>query len=161
MIWRMVADFEAEHIVDDRSCRSRSASREAVGCRLAVPDAACARSSAERVEIGGKMAAHAVGADQHQRADRFARRFEVSAGDSSTPSAWALDGDLPPIRRSAASGPVAGERTHQLAIDRGRPVLTFPGRSVRLGDDVFLALLQICEKSAPIRCDGAGIFLKA
>ena len=47
---------------------------EAVGTRIEL-FAIARRFDAERIELGVEMTAHAVGADQHQRANRIARRL--------------------------------------------------------------------------------------
>ena len=65
-ISRIVAEFEAEHVVEEDLA-------VAVGLREAVMGGmqllgVAARLEIERIEIGVEMAAHPVGADQHEGA---------------------------------------------------------------------------------------------
>ena len=66
-------EFEAEHHVEE-DLAVEIGLGEAVGARIELLFVrhAC---NAERIEIGVEMAAHAVGADQHQRVDGIARRL--------------------------------------------------------------------------------------
>src|SRR6516164_11693200 len=61
------AIFEPEHVIEE-DLAVEIGLGEAVGARVKLL-AVARRLDAERVEIGVEMAAHAVGADQHQRAD--------------------------------------------------------------------------------------------
>ena len=64
------AVFEPEHVVEE-DLAVEIGFGEAVGARVEL--FAVARGfNAERIEIGVEMAAHAVGADQHQRTDGIA-----------------------------------------------------------------------------------------
>ena len=64
--------LEAEHAVDeDRPVEVGVGEAVGLGLQLAVH---LAVGEAERVEVGGEMAHDAIGADQHQRADRILRR---------------------------------------------------------------------------------------
>ena len=66
-------EFEPEHLVEeDRAIHVGFG--EAVGARVEL-FLVVARLEPERIEIGVEMAARAVGADQHQRVDRIARRL--------------------------------------------------------------------------------------
>ena len=90
------AVFEAEHVIEE-DLAVEIGFGEAVGARIEFL-AVARRLDAERIELGVKMAAHAVGADQHQRADRIARRL-VDVGRSwrlSAPLACALAAILAP-----------------------------------------------------------------
>ena len=82
------------------------------------------RLEAERIEIGVQMAAHAIGADHHQRAHAVARRALRSAsslgalvGCSRRRLARSLLADRLFRRR-----PIAVERVDQVALGRRRPV---------------------------------------
>ena len=94
--------LEAEHAVDeDRPVEVGIREAVGLGLELAVH---LAVGEAERIEIGGEMAHHAVGADQHQRADAEScvARSEA-AGDISKPSmCCALACRLPRRLRSSA-----------------------------------------------------------
>jgi hypothetical protein len=115
----------------------------------------------QRVEIGGEMAAHAVGTNQHQRADRIANGLKRLGRRQLDALGLRLVGNL--LLDAALGGflPIACQRRHQFAVDRHRPVGTLPGRALRVGEDVFLALLQAAEKGTPVSRDGAWVFLKA
>ncbi len=64
------AEFEAEHFVEkDRAVEIGFA--EAVGARIELL-LVVRRLQAERIEVGVEMAARAIGANEHQRADRVA-----------------------------------------------------------------------------------------
>ena len=66
-------ELEAEHLVEeDRAVHVGFA--EAVGARIEV-GLVVARLEPERIEIGVEMAARPIGADQHQRMNRIARRL--------------------------------------------------------------------------------------
>ena len=72
-ISRKRAVFEAEHVVEE-DLAVEIGFGEAIGARIEF-FAIARRLDAERIELGMEMAAHAVGADQHQRANRIARRL--------------------------------------------------------------------------------------
>ncbi len=78
---RMLPNSRPEHIVDeDRAVVVGSG--EAVVRRRRVRRGPRRLGDAERVEIGVQMAAHAVGADQHDGAHRIARRLvHVGVGE--------------------------------------------------------------------------------
>ena len=62
------AVFEAEHVVEE-DLAVEIGLGEAIGARIEL-FAIALRLDAERIELGVEMTAHAVGADQHQGADR-------------------------------------------------------------------------------------------
>ena len=73
-------EFEAEHLVEE-NLAVEIGFGEAVGARIELLLVRL-RLEAERIELGVEMAAHAVGADQHQRVDRIARRLlHVGGGE--------------------------------------------------------------------------------
>src|SRR5205809_1934048 len=67
------AVFEAEHVVEE-DLAVEIGFGEAIGARIEL-FAIALRLDAERIELGVEMTAHAVGADQHQGADRIAGRL--------------------------------------------------------------------------------------
>ncbi len=74
------AIFQAEHVVEEDLAVEIGLGK-AVGARIEL-FAVARRLDAERIEIGVEMAAHAIGADQHQRADGIAGRLmHVGGGD--------------------------------------------------------------------------------
>ena len=66
-------EFEAEHLVEE-DLAVEIGLGEAVGARIELR-LVLLRLEPERIELGVEVAADAVGADQHQRADRIARRL--------------------------------------------------------------------------------------
>src|SRR5688572_24964044 len=58
-------------------------------------------------------------------------------------------------------GPVARKRRYQFTVDRRWPIDTFPGRSLRICNDRFLAFLQTGEERPPIGRHGTRILLEA
>ena len=73
------AEFEAEHLVEENRPVEIGVA-EAVGARIEFL-LVLRRLEPERIEIGVEMAARAIGADQHQRADRVAGRpLDVGGG---------------------------------------------------------------------------------
>ena len=73
-------EFEAEHLVEE-DLAVEVGLGEAVGARIELL-LVLLRLEPERIELGVEMAADAVGADQHQRVDRIARRLlHVGGGD--------------------------------------------------------------------------------
>ena len=79
--------FEAEHVIEE-DLAVEIGFGEAVGARIEL-FAVARRLDPERVELGVEMAAHAVGADQHQGADRIAGRLvDVGRASVRAPLAW-------------------------------------------------------------------------
>ena len=74
----MVAEFEAQHLVEI-DLAVHVGFGEAVGARIEF-FLVLLRLEFERIELGVEMTAHAVGADQHQRMDRIARRLQHIGG---------------------------------------------------------------------------------
>ena len=74
------AVFEPEHVIEE-DLAVEIGLRETIGARIEL-FAIARRFNAERIELGVEMAAHAVGADQHQRADGVAGRLvQLGRGD--------------------------------------------------------------------------------
>ena len=74
------AVFEPEHVIEE-DLAVEVGLRETIGTRIEL-FAIARRLDAERIELGVEMAAHAVGADQHQRADGIAGRLvQFGRGD--------------------------------------------------------------------------------
>ena len=130
---------------------------EAVGLRIEL---CCVllRLEPERVELGVEMAAHAVGADQHQRVDRIARRLlhvargELDAGRLRLLLDLVADAPL-------GLGPLAVERGDQIAVRPHRPVRLFPGRALRALGDVGAIVLQRLEEVPPGGVDRGRVVL--
>jgi len=113
------------------------------------------------------MAAHAVGADQHQRAHRIARRLvDVGRRDLDT-----LDLSLGlrlRLRFGCELGtdslldfcPIAVERGGELVTRRQRPVVAAPGRSLGVLLNVGRAVFQ-AEKFLPLGVDRSRVFFEA
>ena len=122
--------FEAEHVVDEDLAVVVGLG-EAVGRRMQLL-VVLLRLEAERIEVGVQMAAHAEGADHHDRAHRVAggaldlafarRRGRRRLGG--------LGADLV-AERLLRRGPVAVEGVDQVALRRLRPVRRLPRRAGR------------------------------
>ena len=107
---------------------------EAVGLGLELGMLA-AGDEIERVEMGGEMAAGPVGADQHARAQRVARRGQ---------------------RLLLAQAALRRGRQR-----RRRSVLPGPGGPTRFGEHIFLAVVQTGEEGAPLRIERGGVLFVA
>ena len=125
---------------------------EAVGTRIEL-FAVARRFDAERIEVGVEVAAHPVGADQHQRAHGIAGRLmQVGRGDL---GASGLAFGLRLGRKLGANhlfdfGPVAVERGRQLVLRRQRPVVAAPGRALGVLLDVGWTVFQALEELLPL-----------
>jgi hypothetical protein len=135
---------------------------EAVGARIELL-VILLRLEAERIEIGVKVAAHPVGADQHQGADRIARRLlqlfrcrALASGRRLRRAGlqFGADGFLD-LR------PVAIERRGQIVAWRLRPIRPFPGRPLRVAADFRRRVLQALEELLPLGIDGGRVLLVA
>ena len=148
-------EFEAEHVVEEDLA-------VAVGFREAVMGGmqllgVAARLEIERIEIGVEMAAHPVGADQHEGAHRIARRLhDLGRAD--------LGALCPGLRLDLVTdggldrGPVAVEGGDELAVGRDRPVRPLPGGAAGVLGDGRGLVLQAGEELAPFRRDGGRVF---
>src|ERR1700761_6536931 len=135
------AVFEAQHVIEENLAVEIGLG-EAVGARVEL-FAIARRLDAERIELGVEMAAHAVGADQHQRADGIPRRL-VQLGRSDFAAlcrslvrslGLRLGGDL--VAYDLLDGrPVAVERGGEVVARGLRPVIPRPGRSLGILADV-------------------------
>ena len=97
---------------------------EAVGARIKL-GAILRRLQTERIEIGMKRTADAVGADQHQGVERIARCLLHLGGRHL--DAAALGAGLEPLAdRASGLLPVAGQRARELVTRQPRPVRLFP-----------------------------------
>ena len=123
--------FQAQHIVEeDRPVEVRLA--EAVRRRLQLAGVAGGHRDAERIEIGLQMAAHAVGADHHDRAQGIERaradlvdaRRRLGLGDPGRKGAGrppARRRRSPTASRGAPRGSARGSRTAAARRPRRRP----------------------------------------
>ena len=116
------------------------------------------RLETERVEIGVEVTARAVGADQHQRVDRIARRLlDLGGGDVDA-------GRLRPrldlvAERFLRLAPIAVERGDEVAArERVGPL---PRRPARVCHDVGALVLQALEERLPLGIDRGGVGLVA
>ena len=149
--------FEAEHVVDE-DLAVPVALEEAVSGRMQLL-VILLRLEAERIEIGVQMAAHAVGADHHQRAHAVAggamdrvvalRRFGRRGGARAQLVADRLLG-----RR-----PVAVERVGQLVLGHDRPVGPPPRGAFRGLADAGGIVAERVEELAPARLDRVRVLL--
>ncbi len=142
--------LKTQHVVEENFAVEISV-REAVGARIEFFVILLA-FDAQRIELGVEMAAHAVGADQHQRPDRIARRLlhigrRQAAARGLRPGGDLAADDLLDLR------PVAVEGGGQVIARRGRPVALFPRRPLRVFRDVSRLILQRLEEIHPVRID--------
>ncbi len=82
-------EFQPQHLVEENLAVEVGVG-EAVGARIELL-LVLLRLELERIELGVEMAAHPVGADQHQRVDGIARRLQhVGRGDldALAPAPW-------------------------------------------------------------------------
>ena len=132
---------------------------ETVGARIEFLVIA-RRLEAKRIEFGVKVAAHAVGADQHQGADRIARRLMHVGGTRIGAFGLRLGGDLA-ANHLLDFGPVAVERRGEVVARAERPVGPLPGRPVGILQNVRGRVLQALEELLPFGIDRGGVLLVA
>ncbi|MHC2277016.1 hypothetical protein ACVME8_003627 [Bradyrhizobium diazoefficiens] len=152
------AVFEAEHVIEE-DLAVKIGLAEAVGARVEL-FAVARRLDAERIELGVEVAAHAVGADQHQGADRVARRLEQIGGGDIGALGLRLGGDLA-ADRLLDLGPIAVEGGGQVVLRRQRPVGALPGRALGVPADVVRLVLQALEELLPLGVDRGRVLLVA
>ena len=143
------AEFEPEHLVEE-DLAVVVGFGEAVGARIELL-VVLARLEPERIELGVEVAADAIGADQHQRADRIARRL-LHVGRRK-----ARRRRLAPLPRTLSPslllglGPLAVERGERfVALDQRRLLPRGAARALR---DVGGAVLQAAEEGLPLGID--------
>src|SRR5258706_398580 len=147
--------FHAQHMIEE-DLAVEIAVDETVGARIEFL-AIARRLDPERVELGVKMAAHAIGPDQHQRAHRIARRLMDVGRRQLGALGLRLGGELGSDRLFNLR-PVAVERGGQLVAGRQRPVVPAPGRSFGVLQDVARLIFQAPEKLLPFCVDGSRVF---
>ena len=116
------------------------------------------RLEPERIELGVEMAADAIGADQHQRADGIARRLLHLFGGQF---------DAARLRRGfhlVAGGlrrgrPFAGQRSDQLAVVVHGPMRLLPGGAAGDLRHLFGSVLQALKEFAPFRVDALRVLV--
>ena len=123
------AEFETEHLVEeDRPVEIGFA--ETVGPRVKFL-LVVRRLQAERIEVGVEMAAGAIGANEHERADRIAGGALDVGGRKLDAPGLRLRLDLG-AERFADLGPIAVERRNKFAALRPRPIGPPPRRTARI-----------------------------
>ena len=149
------AEFEPEHLVEEDLAVVVGLG-EAVGARIELL-VVLARLEPERIEIGVEVAADAVGADQHQRADRIARRLLHVGGGELDAGVLRLGAHLV-ADLLLGLGPLAVERGEQLvALDERRLLPRGAARALgRVG-----AVLQAAEEGLPLGIDRIRVGLVA
>ena len=149
-------EFEAEHLVEE-NLAVEVGFREAVGARIELLLVRLLLN-AERIELGVEMAAHAVGADQHQRVDRIARRLLHVGGGDFDALGLRLGGDFF-AETLLGLRPLPVERRHQVAVRPQRPIRFLPGGAARAFFDVGRRILQAGEELAPFGVDRSRVVL--
>ncbi len=150
--------FEAEHVIEE-DLAIEIALRETVGARIEFL-AVAGRLDPERIEPGVEMAAHAVGADQHQGAHRVPRRLMGLGRRDFAALGRRLGGKLG-ADRLLDLRPVAVECGSEVVLRRQRPMVPAPGGAFGVLADVGRSVLQAFEEFLPLAVDRAGVLLVA
>src|ERR1700730_14017535 len=152
------AVFQAKHMIEE-DLAVEIGLCETVGARIEF--LAIARwLDPERVELGVEMTAHAIGADQHQRAHGIAGRLMDVGRRYFGALGLHLGRDLA-ANRLLDRGPVAVERGGQVVARGQRPVVAPPGGSVGGLLNVDRSVFEAFEEFLPFGGDRAGILLVA
>ena len=119
------------------------------------------RLKPERIELGVKVAAHPVSADQHQRPYRVSGclghvRRHLRAGLA---FGFRLGSELV-SDRGLDLRPVAVERRCQFVARRLRPIGLFPGWTIGILAHIIGLVAQAAEKFPPLRVNGSRILLE-
>jgi len=148
------APFHAEHAVEKDPAFPVLVRPEAVrgGVELGVW---LRLTQPQRIEIGGQMSAHAVGADHHQGTHGILRLGLDLLRIERTAVFAALAGELP--LDLLQGGPVLGEGRSELVRRQRWPVVAFPGGAGDLLLDAFGVIAQRGEEFPPLRIHGGGI----
>src|ERR1700682_5363985 len=152
------AVFEAEHVVEE-DFTVEIACGKTIGARIEL-FAIARRLDAERIELGVEMAPHAIGADQHQRADGIAGGLIDVGGRDLGALGLCLGGDLG-ADRLLDRRPVAVQRRGQIVARCQRPVVAAPGGAFGVLLDVGGGVLQAFEEFLPIGIDRSRVLLVA
>ena len=145
--------FEAEDVVDeDRSVEIGLGEAVGLVAQLGVRQHLL---EAERVEVGLEVAADAVGADDHQRAERVGDCLAdllVRDGDAFF---GGLGADLVADGAGRVRPPLAIEGGCQFVVRRRRPVGSRPARTAGAARDVAVRVVEAAEECLPA-CVDAG-----
>src|SRR5882724_7292880 len=152
------AVFEAEHVIEE-DLAVEVGFREAVGARIEF-FAVARRLNAERIELGMKMPAHAVGANQHQGAHGVAGGLMDIGRRQFSAFGLRLCRE-PGADRLFNLKPMAVERGSQFVARRQRPVVPRPGRPFGVFADVGWRVLQAFEEFLPLGVDRGGVIFVA
>ncbi len=148
--------FETEHVIDE-DLAIVVAVLEAVSRRMQFLVIET-RLDAERIEIGVQVAAHAIGADHHDRAHRIARGAMQVGGRKRLALGGGLALDLV-AENLLGRAPVAVERGNHLAAGGKRPVRTLPRSAARVLLDRRAIVVHRLEELAPFGRDGGRVLL--
>ena len=151
------SEFEAEHLVEEYPA-IEIGFLKAIRARVEF-FFVFFRLEAERIELGMEMAAHAVGADQHQRVDGIARGLLHLGRGNLDAFALCLGGDFL-AQPLFGFRPLPVERGHQIAVRAQRPIRFFPGGAARSFSDVGAVVFQAGEKLPPFGIDRGGVALE-
>jgi hypothetical protein len=152
------AELQAQHMIEEDAAVEVGVGK-AVGARIELLVVA-RRLEPERVEAGVQVAAGAVGADQHQRADGIARRLLHLGGGDLGAGDLRLGLDLV-ADRLLDLAPVAVERRDQLAPLGLRPVALLPRGAAGAARHVGGAVLEAREERLPFGIDRGRVDLVA
>ena len=152
------AVFQAEHVIEEDFAVEIGLG-EAVGANIEFFVILGGRQ-AKRIELGVEMAAHTVGADQHQRAHRIAGGL-MDIGRRQLDTARLRLALQLGLHHALDFAPIAVERGEQVVTLAERPVATGPGRAGHRFFDVGRPVLQALEELLPVRIDRGRILVKA
>ena len=109
------------------------------------------------VEIGGEMAAHAIGADHHQCTDGIHRRLAHIAGRKPRCLFWRLCRRIALGARRHGHWPLAIKRRDEVARFRLRPILALPRWPAHLGLCLFRIIFEAGKELPPVLVHGGGV----
>ena len=150
-------EFEAKYLVEEYLAIEVGIS-EAVGARIKLFFVRLLLN-AERIELRVEMAAHAVGADQHQRVDRIARCL-LHVGRRDFHALGLRLGRYFFADTLFGFRPLPVERRHQIAVWTQRPIRLLPGSAARAFFNVGRRVFQAGEELAPFGVDRSGVALE-
>jgi hypothetical protein len=143
-------ELQAEHVVD-KDLAVEIGLAEAVGGRVELW-MRLRRLEPQRIEIGLEMAAHAVGADHHQRADGVARRLLHLLGRDVVAVLLRLGKEALADRRLEGAER-AVEGGDGVAVGARRPVRPLPGRALGVAGDIARRVGEPAEELPPLDID--------
>ena len=149
------AGLKAQHVVEeDRPVHVAGTEAVAFGREFGMRRVA---GQAQRVEIGDQVAADAVGADDHQRAQAVEHGLlDLGVGERDA-LLGAFGADFFADGPGRIGPPLSVERRGQLVARGGRPVSARPGRAGGVAGDVGGGFAETLEEILPARVDAGRV----